>query len=440
MNEIHNIHLGRQAYTVSAEAYKELHDYLLAIQKKAGKEVAEEVELRMAELLASRGVTAEKVVLDKDVTYLKEQLGTPSDFSDSDAEEAGLEEAPDSQRRLFRDIDNAMIAGVAAGLAKYFDVSVLVIRLLFVVLTFFGGATVVIYLVLWLLVPEAATNSERLQMEGKAVNVDNIKRVVERADVPGATRRATYLVTRVITRIIKLALGTVGSVLVAGGVGALLAAIAAFVYGLVHRVSVGNVVLFPLGGEQILLLVCMLVLAMLLATMLIMSGISILRNRGIVPVWVIATIVGIFVATAAIGTALGFDSAPVINDRYKSVQHTRQVTVQPFSKVNLLGGNVQYVSVPGSTMALEIRTLGSSDTKAVKITEKDNVLTVDTTQYHPQWGCKLICPYGSTNTEIIIRTPEPWRLPIDGSRGANLEMVTRQILPPRVSQSIPAYL
>lgn len=238
MNEIHNIHLGREAYTVSADAYKELHDYLLAIQKKAGKEVADEVELRMAELLSARGVTTEKVVLDKDVKYLKEQLGTPSDFSDEVAEDDTLDDAPDSQRRLFRDMDNAMIAGVAAGLAKYFNVSVLAIRLLFVLLTFFGGATVVIYLVLWLLVPEAATNSDRLQMEGKAVNVDNIKRVVERADVPGATRRATRIATNTATRIVKIVLGIVGGVLVAGGVGVLLASTVAFIYGLIHGLGI----------------------------------------------------------------------------------------------------------------------------------------------------------------------------------------------------------
>jgi len=423
MNEIHNIHLGRQAYTVSADAYKELHGYLLAIQKKAGKEVAEEVELRMAELLTSRGVTTEKVVLDEDVKYLKEQLGTPSDFSDDGANDDAFDEAPDSQRRLFRDMDNAMIAGVASGLAKYFDVSVLVIRLLFVALTFFGGATIVIYLVLWLLIPEAATNSERLQMEGKAVNVDNIKRVVERADVPGATRRATHLVTRVVTRTVKLALGVIGGVLVAGGVGALLAATATFVYGLIHGLSVGHVVLFPLGGEQVALLVCAFVLAVLIATMLIMSGISILRNRGIVPVWVIAAMVGVFVATAAIGTALGIDTAPSINDRYQSVRHSRRITVQPFTNLNFVGGNVTYVTEPRATAGVEIRTFGNNDTNTIKVTEKDSTLTVDSTNYHPRRGCSLICPYGSTNTEVVIATPEPWRIPIDGTKGATVELM-----------------
>ncbi|HSX06868.1 MAG TPA: PspC domain-containing protein [Candidatus Saccharimonadia bacterium] len=424
MNEVRNIHLGRQAYTVSADAYKDLHEYLLAIQKKAGKEVAEEVELRMAELLESRGITTEKVVLDKDVAYLKGQLGTPSDFGDDDTEAAELDEAPGSQRRLFRDMDNAMIAGVASGLAKYFDVSVLMIRLLFVLLTFFGGATVLIYLVLWLLIPEAATNSDRLQMEGKAVNVDNIKRVVERADVPGATRRATHIITRMVMRIIKIGFGIVGSTLVAVGVAVFLGAIATFVYGLVHGLKVGQVVLFPLGSEQVALLVCGFTLAVLVAGMLIISGLAILRNRGVVPVWVVATIVGIFVATAAIGTVLGVDMAPTIRDHYRSLQHTRHVTVQPFARLNFVGNSVLYVTEPGSTTSVDIRTFGKIDTNAIKVSEKDGVLTIDSSKYYPRHDCHLVCPYGASNTEVVITTPEPWRVPMDSStRGAQLEFL-----------------
>jgi len=421
MNEIRNIHLGRQAYTVSADAYKELHDYLLAIQKKAGKEVADEVELRMAELLAARGVDAEKVVLDTDVEYLKGQLGTPSDFSDDDTEDRALDDAPDNQRRLFRDMDNAMIAGVAAGLAKYFDVSVLAIRLLFVLLTFFGGATIVIYLVLWLLIPEAATNSDRLQMEGKAVNVDNIKRAVERVDVPGVTRRATRVATGTVIRIAKICLGIIGGALVAGGVGVLLAAVAAFVYGLVHGLEVGRVALFPLGGEQIALLACGFVLVTLLAVMLVLSGLSVLRNRAIAPVWVIATMVGVFVATGAIGTALGFDSASTIHTRYQSIQHSRHVSVQPFTGLNFVGDSVQYVTEPGSNTSVDIRTFGKIDTSAIKISQKDGVLTVDSSKYNPRQDCHLVCPYGASNTQVVITTPEPWRVPMDSMRGAKLE-------------------
>src|ERR1700754_481013 len=85
MNEVKHIHIGRQQFTVSVEAYKELKEYLAAITKKAGDsgaDVAEEVELRMAELLIGRGITSEKVIVASDVQFLKAQLGEPSDFSE----------------------------------------------------------------------------------------------------------------------------------------------------------------------------------------------------------------------------------------------------------------------------------------------------------------------------------------------------------------------
>jgi phage shock protein PspC (stress-responsive transcriptional regulator) len=154
MNEIRHIHLGRLSYTIAADAYKELHDYLEAIRRKAGKEVVEEVELRIAELLTERGITGDKVVLTKDVDYIKEQLGTPTDFSDDDADEPA--DQPEATKQLFRDPDNAMVAGVAAGLGKYFGIDPLIIRIIFVALTFAGAAGILIYL-RWLLLPWLST-------------------------------------------------------------------------------------------------------------------------------------------------------------------------------------------------------------------------------------------------------------------------------------------
>ena len=57
MNEITKIHLGRQAFTISVDAYKALQTYLHDIKQQVGgkgKDVVDEVELRMAELLAVR--------------------------------------------------------------------------------------------------------------------------------------------------------------------------------------------------------------------------------------------------------------------------------------------------------------------------------------------------------------------------------------------------
>src|ERR1700729_632294 len=107
MNEVNKVHLGRQAFTISVEAHKELKAYLDAIKKQVGdKSVVDEVELRMAELLAEHGITGEKVILPADVNFLKEQLGNPKDFKE-DTDPIDTNDKPADTKRLFRDTDNA---------------------------------------------------------------------------------------------------------------------------------------------------------------------------------------------------------------------------------------------------------------------------------------------------------------------------------------------
>lgn len=60
------------------------------------------------------------------------------------------------QKRLTRSKEK-MIAGVAAGLANYFDIDPTIVRILFVVIAFAGGASILAYLIMWIIVPEEKT-------------------------------------------------------------------------------------------------------------------------------------------------------------------------------------------------------------------------------------------------------------------------------------------
>jgi len=61
-------------------------------------------------------------------------------------------------RVLYRPTGDRMLAGVAAGIAAYLDVDPTLIRIVFAVLTLFGGAAVLIYLAGWLLIPEEGSD------------------------------------------------------------------------------------------------------------------------------------------------------------------------------------------------------------------------------------------------------------------------------------------
>jgi phage shock protein PspC (stress-responsive transcriptional regulator) len=152
MNEVTTIHLGRQSFTIAVDAQKELRAYLDAIKASVGdKDVVEEVELRMAELLTERGVSGDKVILVADVEYLMEQLGDPKEFNDN--EETGTERPIADGKRLFRDTDNAVLAGVSSGLARYFGIDVWIVRIIFIIAIISGGWGVLAYILFWIIVP-----------------------------------------------------------------------------------------------------------------------------------------------------------------------------------------------------------------------------------------------------------------------------------------------
>jgi phage shock protein PspC (stress-responsive transcriptional regulator) len=416
MNEIHHIHLGRQAYTVSADAYKELRDYLEAIQKKVGKEVAEEVELRMSELLTERGVTGKKVVLQKDVDYLKAQLGAPGDFSDDSSDETEAEEPEEAPKRLFRDSDNAMIAGVAAGLANYFGIDVIIVRLLFIALTFFGGSGVLVYVILWLLVPEAKTNSERLQMQGMQVNVDNIKRVVDQADVPGATRRVANVVGGVAEEIAKLFLGFVGIVLTTVGSVGLLAALTSAVYLLTGHGELNGEKFLPVGTTETWMVVAAAASVAILFLTLILVGIAMVRRKWQTPGWGVAALFGLFFVTAPIAGALIAGSVPDIRHRFEALHKTQTVSVAAFKNVDLTGHDTRFSYVPDSKYFLEYQYIGGKHiTGSIRASVQGDTLHVNTDKFMDQHTCDGFCIYSGPDLQVIIHAPELDKVGVHGS-------------------------
>lgn len=114
------------------------------------------------------------------------------------------------RKRLFRDPDNKLIAGVCGGLASYFGVNVWIPRILFLIpflsfvtswnhwgvfdfpnflsLSFSPGATLV-YIILWLVLPEATTTSDKLEMKGEKVDLNSIKNTIQK-DMEGFGDRA----------------------------------------------------------------------------------------------------------------------------------------------------------------------------------------------------------------------------------------------------------
>ena len=77
-------------------------------------------------------------------------------------------------KKLFRDTENSYVGGVCSGLAHYFNIDVIWVRLVWVLLVFGAGTGIFLYILLWIFIPEATTTADKLNMTGEEVTISNI--------------------------------------------------------------------------------------------------------------------------------------------------------------------------------------------------------------------------------------------------------------------------
>jgi len=435
MNEITKIHLGRQPFVISVDAHKMLQDYLHDIKRQVGAksdDVLEEVELRMAELLTERGIHDDKVVIADDVTFLKEQLGSPSDFKDDEEtgeDTASAKSADDSTepvKRLFRDTQQGMLAGVSAGLGAYFGIDPIIFRIFFVITTVAAGWGALVYIILWVIMPEAKTASERLQMRGKAVTVDSLKELVDRADVSGAAERAGNSLAKMAGAAAKVVLAVVGVALTTVAV-VLLAALGTLgVYMLTHGGhAVHGALDFPIGTLEAVAVMGGVAVMTAVVALLLATGVAMVRRKWIVPGWATAALLALLFAGLVTAGATVPDTVPRVHDRYEANHHVVTRTLPAFEKVEVLGNAANIpVAYKSGAMADVVSGVGEQNAAVYKVTfdyvgdlhvsdikttVKDRVLTVDARNFKPgsDWDCDGLCIGQRDYFKAQVVSPEP---------------------------------
>ncbi len=234
MKKTVQIHIGGRHFQVDEDAYLKLTHYLEDLKRQfsaegeSGKEIVDDIEQRISELLEN------KISPNKQAINLEDVLDTVKIIGNVDnSEYSGSDSGPFDgkvydrkyERRLYRDEENKYIGGVAAGLGAYFNIDPLWFRLAFVILSIFNlafppgfifkGTGIVIYVILWIVVPKARTTTEKLQMHGKPVNLSNIKDTVNaeyekvKSNVQGFSHSATAERTRNALENVMRAIGVV---------------------------------------------------------------------------------------------------------------------------------------------------------------------------------------------------------------------------------------
>jgi phage shock protein PspC (stress-responsive transcriptional regulator) len=188
MKKTFTINISGNIFHIEEDAYERLQGYLLKLKnhfgnEAEGREIVSDIESRIGELFQEKSKGENKVITQEWVDDVIAIMGTPEDFIQQEGEEEPVIMAVKGKKRLYRDPDSRVIAGVCSGLGAYFKVDPVVIRVLFVLLLLTTGVGFLAYLVLWIAVPKAQSTAQRLEMRGEEVNISNIERTV-RVDVP----------------------------------------------------------------------------------------------------------------------------------------------------------------------------------------------------------------------------------------------------------------
>ncbi len=226
MKEVVKVSIAGVSFTLDKDAHMMLDRYIEELKEHykkeaSSQEIIEDIEERIMELFIEKGLR-ERVVAIEDVDSVIKVMGHPKDIDaesgccSTDKAENGYGSASGSSgngsdgkgskksKKLYRDINNKVLGGVCSGLGNYFKLDTVIVRILFLLIAFivpfikklwiFGiqgyvygslnddviwGFAVVLYIILWIIVPPAKTVAQRCEMNGESLGVDDIKKRVE---------------------------------------------------------------------------------------------------------------------------------------------------------------------------------------------------------------------------------------------------------------------
>ncbi len=333
MNKTIIINISGTIFHIEEEAYEKLKVYMTEVKSYFAKsednfEIISDIENRIAELFLEIIKAEEKeVIVTKDVEKVIRTMGQPEQFENELSEEDVSVEEPKLiiKKRLYRNPDDKIAGGVCSGIAAYLNIDPIWVRLLLIISIFTFGTGILLYIILWMIMPEAITRTEKLAMRGESPTLESIRRSVEQ-EINGMRRnfddhhknRSSALrvlinnLTGAIRRIIRF-----GIKVIVKAIGALIFGIAlAFIIALSILISTllgitnfdisSDIPLFLLREEnQELMLITTYIVGIIPLLVILLVGIRILFNTNLfnkisglsmLGVWLLSLFVTIYYA------------------------------------------------------------------------------------------------------------------------------------------------
>lgn len=341
MNKTISINISGLVFNIEEQAYDILKDYLDSIKtyfksQEGGSEIIADIEARIAELFQQKVSDDKAAITLDDVESVIQGMGQP--FEMVDEEETNQEETKEEktshteeprERKVFRNPDEKVLGGVCSGLAAYFGIDTVWVRLIFIMVALWGGGGALIYIILWIAIPEAVTTADRLRMRGKPVNVSNIEESIRnsakeigddisdfisnpehRKSFGKGTKQASNVIQRIISAVVqvigfvvKTAFKIVAILLVIAGISALTALVLSFlasfgVFGFVFSDLITVVV--PDGFQKVTLMVSVFLVILIPVLIVLVRAFQVLLKQGTIgkpylvgafAIWILCVIV-----------------------------------------------------------------------------------------------------------------------------------------------------
>jgi phage shock protein PspC (stress-responsive transcriptional regulator) len=175
MKQVININFQGRVIPIETTAFEILKNYTDSLNRhfanEEGKEeIINDIESRIGELFQQRLTKGATCITDDDINAIVNSIGRPEDFeplddeqpkassasSSSSSQQQSTASMPTGSKRLYRNENDKVLGGVCSGLANYFNIDVVIARIIFVVLLF-SGVGFLTYIIMWIAVPSTAS-------------------------------------------------------------------------------------------------------------------------------------------------------------------------------------------------------------------------------------------------------------------------------------------
>ncbi len=387
MKKTLSITLGGRSFSIEEDGYSALDSYLKSLRTHFANdpsvdELVNDIEFSFGEKFSEKLSKDKQVVTLEDVEAVIAVVGRVEEIADEDLHETDspktnptTDPATPIKKRLYRNPDDRVLAGVCSGIAAYFGISPLAVRIIALVLLFVNGLGLLLYIILWIAVPAAETSLQKLEMQGKEPNLNEFQELTKEkptnqpASVASRILNAPFRFLGFVFECLRRFFQVFGSVIrVVAGVVFLISAFVFATLGTMATVVLGTNInsryitsdlplaelahdplyYLGLGSVYLLGLIPLIFFAIL--------GVSLIRRRNHFQAIVTATLIAIWILSAGGVAAAASKLGPWMYTNVRELREkavtSRTIPIESFDKISV-ADNLHVVVRKGETFSVK---------------------------------------------------------------------------------------